>query len=119
MPSDRQAAGRWLKDIVHHIDLAESFLAGIDYAAFEADPLRFHAVTRCLEIVSEASRRLPDDLKERHPSIAWKEMAAAGNVHRHDYGSIAKRRIWQTVRLALPPLRSAIESEPTTRGDPC
>ena len=44
------------------------------------DNLRLYAVTRCLEIISEASRRLPQELKARHPSIEWREMAAAGNI---------------------------------------
>ncbi len=61
-----------LRDIAHHIDLALSFTAGFDYEAFVADSRTVYAVTRCLEIISEASRRLPDDLKARHPSIPWR-----------------------------------------------
>jgi uncharacterized protein with HEPN domain len=68
-------------------------------------------VTRCLEIISEASRRLPDDLKARHPSIAWRQMAAAGNVYRHDYEDVAAFYIWDTVQIALPPLRAVIQDE--------
>jgi uncharacterized protein with HEPN domain len=64
-----------------------------------------------LEIVSEASRRLSDGLKARHPSIAWKEMAGAGNVYRHDYEDVATRRVWDTVQLALPPLRIVMLAE--------
>ena len=77
MPSDTASAA--LRDIAHHIDLAVHFTTGFDYEAFVADPRTVYAVTRCLEIISEASRRLPDDLKARHPSIAWKDMAGAGN----------------------------------------
>ena len=86
MPSDSSATRRWLKDILYQIDLAQSFVGDLDYEVFRDDLLRFHAVTRCLEIVSEASQRLPDDVKARHPAIPWKEMATAGNVYRHDYG---------------------------------
>ena len=50
-----------LRDIAHHIDLALSFTEGFDYEAIVADPRTVYAVTRCLEIISEASRRLPDD----------------------------------------------------------
>jgi uncharacterized protein with HEPN domain len=46
-----------LRDILHHIDLAGRFVAGIDYAAFHDDARTVYAVTRCLEIISEASRR--------------------------------------------------------------
>jgi uncharacterized protein with HEPN domain len=68
-------------------------------------------VTRCLEIISEASRRLPDEMKARHTGIAWKQMAGAGNVYRHDYEDVAAEFVWETVQRALPPLRTAVEQE--------
>lgn len=70
-----------------------NFVAAIDYDAFQADIRTVYAVTRCLEIISEASRRLPPDLKARHPSIAWKEMAGAGNIYRHDYEDVAAKLV--------------------------
>jgi uncharacterized protein with HEPN domain len=105
-----------LRDILRHIDLAAEFVAGVDRAAFDADLRTIYAVTRCLEIISEASRRLPNDLKARHPSIAWKQMAGAGNVYRHDYENVAARYVWDTVQLALPPLRAVIERELAERS---
>ncbi len=87
-----------LRDIVHHIDLAVRFAAGFDRQSFEADPRTVYAVTRCLEIISEASRRLPDDLKARPPSIAWKDMAGAGNIYRHDYEDVAARHVSDSER---------------------
>jgi uncharacterized protein with HEPN domain len=112
MPSDPTSSiRRWLNDILHNIGLAESFIVGLDYDAFHRDRLRVYGVIRCLEIISEASRRLPDNIKARHPTIELKEMAAAGNIYRHEYEDVAERRIWSTVRLALPALRAVIESE--------
>ena len=109
MHSDRDAA--YLREILHNIHLAESFISGLTVEAFEHDTLRLYAAIRALEIISEASRRLSDDLKERHPQIAWREMAAAGNIYRHVYENVAARRVWETVRTALPELRAAIEKE--------
>jgi uncharacterized protein with HEPN domain len=108
MPSD--AAAR-LRDIEYHIDLATQFVAELGYEAFRADTRTVYAVIRCLEIISEASRRLPDEMKTRHPSIPWKDVAGAGNVYRHDYEDVAARVVWDTVQMALPPLRAAIASE--------
>jgi uncharacterized protein with HEPN domain len=105
------AATAALRDIVHHIDLAVRFAAGFDYQSFEADPRTVYAVTRCLEIISEASRRLPDDLKARHPSIAWKDMAGAGNIYRNDYEDVAARHVWEAVQIDLPPLRVVVARE--------
>jgi uncharacterized protein with HEPN domain len=78
MPSDLRGPGRWLRDIQHYIAPVQSFAVGTTYEAFKDDMLRLYAVTRCLEIISEASRRLPEELKARHPAIEWREMAAGG-----------------------------------------
>jgi uncharacterized protein with HEPN domain len=105
-----------LHDILYHIDLATKFVAEVDYPAFRDDLRVIYAVTRCLEIISEASRRLPATLKARHPSIAWKQMAAAGNVYRHDYEDVAAQYVWETVQRALPPLKAVIEQELSRPG---
>jgi uncharacterized protein with HEPN domain len=109
MPSDTAPAA--LRDIAYHIDRANHFVAGIDSESFKADLRTVYAVTRCLEIISEASRRLPDELKARHPSIAWKDMAGAGNIYRHDYEDVAAEHVWGAVQIDLPPLRTVIERE--------
>lgn len=81
MRSDNPAVA--LRDIDHQINLATQFVAGFDYETFRDDTRTVYAVTRCLEIISEASRRLSDEMKMRHPSIPWKDIAGAGNVYRH------------------------------------
>jgi uncharacterized protein with HEPN domain len=109
MPSDAAVAA--LRDMDYHIGLAIQFVADLNYEEFRDDTRTIYAVTRCLEIISEASRRLPEDLKARHPSIAWKDMAGAGNVYRHDYEDVAAKLIWDTVQVALPPLRIVVAAE--------
>jgi uncharacterized protein with HEPN domain len=105
------AENQVLGDILHHIVLAQHFCEQQTLQSFCDDTMRVYAVTRCLEIISEASRRLSAALKARHPSIAWREMAGAGNIYRHEYEDVAARRVWETVQLALPPLRAVIEQE--------
>lgn len=75
-----------------------------------SDPMRLRAVTRCLEVISEASRHLPPELKERHPLIPWHEIASAGNFYRHEYNWVLPRRIWGTA-TSLSDLRTAMEQE--------
>jgi uncharacterized protein with HEPN domain len=112
MPSTRSDVEQSaLRDMLHHVDLAVRFVEGFDAASFQADARTIYAVTRCLEIISEASRRLSDDLKSRHPAIEWKQMAGAGNVYRHDYEDVAARYLWETIQRSLPPLRAVIEQE--------
>jgi uncharacterized protein with HEPN domain len=113
MLSDTATAA--LRDIAHHIALAQNFAAGTTYEAFKDDLLRLYAVTRCLEIISEASRRLPDE-RARHPAIEWREMAAAGNFYRHEYEDVAARRVWDTLMHHLPPLRAVVDQELAEQG---
>ena len=109
MPFERTDSA--LRDILHHIDLAAQFVEGFDRDTFKADVRAVYAVTRCLEIISEASRCLPTELKDRHPTISWKQMAGAGNVYRHDYEDVVAQFVWDTVQHALPPLRAIVEEE--------
>ena len=101
-----------LQEIINRVNVK-----GFDRDSFKTDLRTVYAVTRCLEIISEASRRLPDALKDRHSTIAWRQMASAGNVYRHDYEDVAAQLVWDTVQRAIPPLRVVIEQELTARTE--
>ncbi|MGH9660131.1 MAG: HepT-like ribonuclease domain-containing protein [Bryobacteraceae bacterium] len=103
MPSKNPA--QRLKDIVDNIDAIRAFTSGMAHDDFAADRKTIYAVTRALEIISEASRRLPDDLKLRHPAIDWPAMAAAGNIYRHEYEVVDEALVWHTVQNSLTGLR--------------
>jgi len=97
-----------------YIRLAQKFTADVSYEQFRADSMINLATIRCLEIVSEASRHIDADCKARPPRIAWRDVADAGNIYRHAYGSIRLDLIWGTVHEMLPPLLQAVESELVT-----
>lgn len=109
MPS-KNAAQR-LADIIDNVDAIEAFTAELDFPAFRADRKTVYAVVRALEIISEASRRLPDDLLRRNPQIDWVAVAAAGNVYRHEYDAVDEALIWHTARHSIMALRRAAEEE--------
>jgi uncharacterized protein with HEPN domain len=117
MPSKLSDPRKRLFHIRDQIHLARTFIAGLDYEAFRDNQLVFYAVTRALEIISEASRRLPADMKARHPNIPWTEMAAAGNVYRHDYEDVQQRLVWGTVHNRFTPLLTAVEQELNQLGE--
>ena len=97
--------------MLRHIQLAQLFARDRDHEGLSADLQVLYAVIRCLEIISEASRRLSDELKARHPDIPWRDIAAAGNFYRHNYEDVTSRRVWKTLQEHLPPLRAAIDVE--------
>lgn len=109
MLSDRTASA--LRDIRDNVALAKSFLLGSSIEQFRTDVRTVYAVTRCLEIISEATRRLPADLKARHPQIRWRKIAEAGSVYRHGYDEVVDHRLWDTVDQSLDPLLHVVEEE--------
>jgi uncharacterized protein with HEPN domain len=100
-----------LEDIRDNIARAMRFVDGLGLDAFLADDKTFYAATRCLEIISEASRRLSPAFKGRFPEIPWKDIAGSGNIYRHGYEQVQEQRVWQTIHEALPPLRAVVDAE--------
>jgi uncharacterized protein with HEPN domain len=102
-----------LTDIVEAIDLIKAEMADVTLAAFEADRRKRWLVERGIEIISEASRHLGDELKARHPDIAWPKMAGIGNILRHEYHRIAHDVLWHVVRNDLSVLEKVCRDELT------
>ncbi len=96
-----------LFDILNSIHHIESIVAGLDQATFTSDLLRYRAVERELEIISEASRVLSDADKARFPDIPWRRIADIGNVLRHQYDDVAPALVWAVVANGLGPLQQA------------
>jgi len=95
-----------IRDILDTIGRVQGKIVGKTFAEFEADwELRF-IVERGIEIISEASRRLPADLKATRPEIEWASIAGIGNVLRHNYHTISNKIIWDVVQADLPPQSS-------------
>jgi uncharacterized protein with HEPN domain len=109
MPSKNP--GQRLREIVDNIDAIREFTARMDRDDFGADRRTVYAVIRALEIISEASRRLPAELKDRHHEIDWVAVAAAGNIYRHEYEGVDVNLIWHTVRHSLDGLRTTAAFE--------
>jgi uncharacterized protein with HEPN domain len=69
-------------DIRDNARLAQKWTASHTQESFENDQLTFYAVTRSLEIVSAASRRIPKEVRDRHPELPWQKIMGVGNVYR-------------------------------------
>lgn len=99
-----------LEDIRDALTEIERATIGKTFAEFEADWLLRHGVQRGIEIISEASRGIPDSLKATRPEIPWKTVAGIGNVLRHEYHRVVDDVVWAVVVNDLPPLRTAIDA---------
>ncbi len=108
MPSSRPET-RFL-DILDNIRLIESYVAGMDRMAFEADSRTRDAVERCLGRLSEAATKLGAQADELAPGMPWHAVRAFGNVLRHAYDQVDPARIWEIVTGDLPRMAAAAEA---------
>lgn len=98
-------------DMLENALLARGFVKGLTFEEFSSDRRTFYAVTRCLEIISEAARHLDDDARSRHPGLPWKQIMGAGNVYRHDYDNVAELFVWRTVTERLGEIVNIAKAE--------
>jgi uncharacterized protein with HEPN domain len=93
MEDIRQAAGR-----------AIVFVGDMPFETFAADEKTIFAVVRALEILGEAAKRIPQDLRDQHPAVPWRSMAGIRDKLIHDYVNVDLLVVWKTVTEDLPPL---------------
>ena len=80
----------------------------MDYADFEADEKTNFAAVRAPEIVGEATKKIPSEVRREYSDLPWKEMAGMRDKLSHDYFGGNLRRVFETIRRDLPPLRASI-----------
>ncbi|MBG0808888.1 DUF86 domain-containing protein [Methylosinus sp. H3A] len=108
-----------LQDIIEAIEHIHECMAEASLEDFEADWRRQWLVERGVEIISEASRHLDDELKARHPEIPWRKVAGIGNVLRHSYETVAAAVLWKLAQSDLQPLEKVCREEfEAVRKDP-
>jgi uncharacterized protein with HEPN domain len=98
-----------LLDILEAIAEIDEMLIGYRLEQFTADKMRRMATERYLEVVCEAARRLPDDIKQNEPDIDWRKMNDFGNRLRHAYHETDAAIVWDIIQNHLPRLKSFIK----------
>ena len=99
----------YLKDILAAIDSIESFIAGMDLDAFQMDDKTTSAVMRKLEILGEAVKQIPDEIRQKHSQVPWKEMAGMRDKLIHFYFGVDYRLVWKTITERLPQVKQEIQ----------
>lgn len=97
-----------LEDILNVMEEVETYIRGHDLGSYRGDMMLRRSVERCLEIDSEASRRISDGMKAKFPEVSWPEIRALGNIIRHEYGAVDEEVIWQTATQSLPELKPIV-----------
>ena len=100
----------YLEHIREAVDLIGQYLGGRQRADFDREPMLRQAIERNIEIISEASRRIPAAMRARHPEVPWREIAAIGNILRHEYPAVDRDIIWRVATEHIWPLAAAVDT---------
>ncbi len=109
MPLDVRVVARF-QDILNHARDALRYVANTDQALFQQDDMRHRAVERCLEVIGEAARALPEPIKTQFNTIPWPMMVGMRNILTHEYGRVNLVLVYRTVVDDLPVLIQQVEA---------
>ncbi len=106
----------WLEDIVEAAELIGRYIAGLSFEEFEEDVEKQDAVARRLEIIGQAVKDLPEEVRRAHPSVEWRAIAGARDIVAHEYFRVDLELVWgmatKDVPLLLGQVREILKQLP-------
>ena len=107
MPRDSKV---YLEDILEAIERILRYTRGLSRETFAADEMTLDAVVRNLEVIGEAVKRLPADVRAREPAVEWQKIAGLRDILIHQYFGIDVQILWDVVETKLPGLQAGVRS---------
>ena len=97
-----------LDDIKEAAGSKKKYTTGMTYSQIHADRRTQDAVVRNFEVIGEATKNLPADLKARYPGVAWKQVAGLRDVMAHGYYRVDYELLWEIITTKIPGFKKDI-----------
>ena len=101
--------GDYLQDIFDSIGDIETFIKGMTFDEFACDKKTKNAVIRSIEVIGEATKKIPQSITKKHPTVPWKKMAGMRDKLIHEYFGIDISILWKVATEEIPPLKAEIQ----------
>ncbi|MHA1370654.1 MAG: HepT-like ribonuclease domain-containing protein [Promethearchaeota archaeon] len=95
----------YLLDILSSIQEIRAFTKGMDFEGFEKDRKTVNAVIRSLEVMGEAVKKIPPEIKDKYPEIPWKYIAGMRDKLIHEYHGVDLEIVWEVIEREIPPIK--------------
>jgi len=92
----------YIQDILECIEKIDEFVGDMAYDEFIEDEKTVDAVLRNLEVIGEAAKNVPEELKDRFPDVEWRRMVGLRNIITHEYFGVDMNIIWQAATRNVP-----------------
>lgn len=99
----------YIQDILESINDIEHFIANMNFDDFKIDRKTVNAIVRCIEIIGEASKKIPESIRATQPEIPWKKIAGMRDKLTHEYFGIDLEIIWKVATEELHKLKPGIQ----------
>ena len=99
-----------LEDILESIALIEAYTAALSYEGFRSDTVCQDAVIRRLEVIGQAVKALPSELREQNPQVPWREIAGTRDILSHEYFRVDLELVWDMTQHNVPALKESVEA---------
>ncbi|MCX9082830.1 MAG: DUF86 domain-containing protein [Candidatus Methanoperedens sp.] len=98
----------YLKDILEAMSSIERFVTGVDFEDFKKNDEKSSAVIKKFEIIGEATKNIPENIRQMYPDVPWKEMAMFRDKLVHFYFGVKYEIVWATIKDVIPQLKPEI-----------